>query len=35
MGSFPAFGIWYREGTLDLIQQKGNACCPTLGEGHC
>lgn len=30
----PASGIWYREGTLGLIQQEGNACCPTLGQGR-
>lgn len=33
-GKLPA-SVWCREGTLNLIQQKGNACCPTLGKGHC
>lgn len=34
-GQFLAYGVWCREGTLDLTQQEGNAHCPTLGEGHC
>lgn len=33
-GQFLAYGVWCREGTLDLTQQEGNAHCPTLGEGH-
>lgn len=33
-GKLLASGIWRREATLDLIQQKGKACCPTLGQGH-
>lgn len=33
-GQLLAYSIWHREGTLDLIQQEGNARCPTVGEGH-
>lgn len=34
-GQLLASSVWCREGTVDLIQQEGNAGCPTLGEGHC
>lgn len=33
-GQLLASSVRGREGTLDVIQQEGDAGCPALGEGH-